>query len=666
MTATITQGLPFPLGATVLSHGTNFALFSANATAVDLCLFDELGNETRFRLPEKSGCVWHGFLANVGAGQRYGYRVHGEYAPEKGHFFNPNKLLIDPYSKALDGTAVFRNAEELAWYRHEDPRNNAHIAPKSLVVGNSNFDWGNDTHPNTPMAQTVIYEAHVKGLTQQFPDLQNAGTYAALADERVIQYLKNLGITAVELLPIHAHLDEWHLQNMGLRNYWGYNTLSHFAPERDYAANPFQAADEFRSAVKALHAAGIEVILDVVYNHTAEQDLTGAMLCQRGIDNTSWYWVNEHGDYPNWTGTGNTINMTHRDIARWAADSLRYWVTEFHVDGFRFDLATALAREPNVNLHNGFFSLLYQDPILCQRKLIVEAWDVGNDGYQLGNFPHPYAEWNGKFRDDVRRFWCQQNGDLGTLATRWAGSSDLFQHNGRKPCASLNFITAHDGFTLRDLVSYNHKHNLANGEHNQDGHHDNISHNHGMEGNTDDLQINQLRENTSKALLATLLLANGTPMLLAGDELGNSQSGNNNAYCQDNSIAWIDWQQAEQFAPLREYVRELIALRKKINVLNHNQWFTEKTVTWRNAHGEIMSPADWQNKTTQAMQIQLDKQWLICINGKHKPQIFRLPETHDWQICCTPNPNYSLKNNELHIKNMGVYVLSGTTRPANT
>ncbi len=653
----LTHSTPFPLGATVLPHGTNFALFSANATAVDLCLFDDNGNETRFRLPERSGFVWHGLVANVGAGQRYGYRVYGEYAPEKGYFFNPNKLLIDPYSKALDGTAVFRNAEELAWYRPEDPRDNAHIAPKSIVVAPSQFDWENDTHPNTPMGKTIIYEAHIKGLTKLFPDLANAGTYLALCDKRVIKYLKDLGITAVELLPIHEHLDERHLQAMGLSNYWGYNTLSHFAVERDYAVNPVQAADEFRAAVKALHAAGIEVILDVVYNHTAEQDLTGAMLCQRGIDNTSWYWVNsESGQYFNWAGTGNALKMVRRDIARWAADSLRYWVNEFHVDGFRFDLGTVMAREPTFDVYRGFFALLYQDPILCQRKLIVEAWDVGDDGYHLGNFAHPYSEWNGKFRDDVRRFWCWESGDLGALATRWAGSSDLFHKCGRRPTASLNFITAHDGFTLRDLVSYNHKHNLANGEHNRDGHHDNISNNHGTEGETDNIKIKQLRLDTSKALLATLLLANGTPMLLAGDEFGNTQSGNNNAYCQDNELAWLDWSSAKQYADLQKYVRELIVLRQKIHILNANQWLDEQTVIWRNAHGEIMSADDWHDKTRKAMQIQLDSQWLICINGKHAGESFRLPEKRKWQLRSSPSQHIDLNDTVLKVYQMGVWV----------
>lgn len=648
---------PFPLGATLLPHGTNFALFSAHASAVDLCLFDEYGNENRFRLPEKSGDIWHGFMPNIREGQRYGYRVHGEYAPEKGLFFNPNKLLIDPYSKALEGHAIFRNPKELAWYQPNDQRNNAHIAPKSIVVGKSHFDWEDDAHPNTPMAQTVIYEAHIKGFTQLFPDLIHAGTYVALSDKRVIDYLKNLGITAIELLPIHEHLDEWHLQAMSLRNYWGYNTLSHFMPARHYAANPIKAADEFRHAVKALHAAGIEVLLDVVYNHTAEQDLTGAMLCQRGIDNTSWYWVNqENGDYFNWSGTGNTLNLSHRDVARWAADSLRYWVTEFHVDGFRFDLGAAMAREPAFNANRGFFSLLYQDPILCQRKLIVEAWDTGHDGYHLGHFPYPYSEWNGKFRDDVRKFWCWESGDLATLATRWAGSSDVFQHNGRKPNASVNFITAHDGFTLHDLVCYNHKHNLANGENNQDGHNDNISHNHGFEGETNNKKINCLREYTSKALLATLLLSNGTPMLLAGDELGHSQLGNNNAYCQDNSTTWIDWQQAKSFTHLQEYVRELILLRQEINILNTNQWFNNENTHWYNVNGNIMSPTDWQEKITKAMQIQLDNQWLICINGKHLQQIFLLPENQIWQIRHAPDAQYSLQNNQFKVANKGVWV----------
>lgn len=654
----ILTGKPYPMGATVCETGVNFALFSAHATAVELCLFDEHGTETRCRLPARSGFIWHGFVENIGAGQRYGYRVYGEYAPEKGWFFNPQKLLIDPYSKALDGEPVFRNAEELAWYRPEDARDNAHIAPKSIVVGKSHFDWGNDVAPDIPWGQTVIYEAHVKGFTQQFPDLQHAGTYRALCDERVIQYLKNLGITTIELLPIHEHIDERHLQTQGLRNHWGYNTYSHFAVERDYAVDVMQAADEFRSAVKALHQAGLEVILDVVYNHTAESDLKGAMLCQRGIDNTSWYWVNpETGNYFNWAGTGNALKMTRRDILRWAADSLRYWVEEFHVDGFRFDLGTVMAREPEFNVYRGFFSLLYQDPVLANKKLIVEAWDIGDNGYHLGGFAYPYAEWNGAFRDDVRRFWCWQSGDLGALATRWAGSSDLFHKCGRQPAASLNFITAHDGFTLRDLVSYNHKHNEANGEQNRDGHNDNISNNHGTEGETNNPLILKQRLYTSKALLATLLLSNGTPMLLSGDELGNTQSGNNNAYCQDNSITWIDWQAAKSFADLHDYVRDLIALRREIDILNRNQWFDDEHVIWCNVHGLPMSHHDWADKSQKAMQIQLDGQWLICINGKRDAASFRLPAPQQWQLRLAPSNDCDLSAKQLHVSHMGVWVL---------
>lgn len=660
MKYTITQGTPYPMGATPRDNGVNFAIFSANATAVTLCLFDADGTETRLPLPERSGFIWHGFVPNIHAGQRYGYRVDGELNKAKGLFFNSQKLLIDPYSKALDGEPVFRNAEELAWYRPEDPRDNAHIAPKSMVVGKSTFNWGNDQHPNTPIAKTIIYEAHVKGFTQQFPDLAHAGTYLALADKRVIAYLQSLGITAVELMPVHEHVDERHLQAIGLRNYWGYNTYSHFAPERDYAFEPNRVADELRTAIKALHEAGIEVILDVVYNHTAEQDLTGAMLCQRGIDNIAWYWVNEDsGHYLNWAGTGNALKMTRRDISRWAVDSLRYWVEEFHVDGFRFDLGTVMAREPEFNVYRGFFSVLYQDPVLCSRKLIVEAWDIGDNGYHLGGFAYPFIEWNGVFRDDMRRFWCWQSGDLGMFATRFAGSADIFRKCGRKPSASLNFITAHDGFTLRDLVSYDHKHNLANGEHNRDGHNDNISHNHGIEGDTDDADICQLREYTSKALLASLLLANGTPMMLSGDELGNTQGGNNNAYCQDNETTWLDWQEAEQYAHLRDYVRELIALRKEIALLNEDIWFNDTRMMWLNADGQAMSETDWHDRERKAMQILLDKQWLICINGKRNSEQFTLPNGQSGQWICrsTPNQDIDLNNDILSVSHMGVWVL---------
>lgn len=654
----IDSGRPYPMGATVCDGGVNFAVYSANATAVELCLFDEKGLETRFRLPEKSGFIWHGFVPNVGAGQRYGYRVHGEYAPQKGYFFNPNKLLIDPYSKALDGEPCFRNAEQLAWYRPEDPRDNGQIAPKSVVVGASHFDWGDDTAPNIPYGKTVIYEAHIKGLTKLFPDLAHAGTYRALADKRVIDYLKNLGITAVELLPIQEHMSERHLQALGLVNYWGYNTLSHFAVERDYAANPLQAADEFRQAVKALHAAGLEVILDVVYNHTAEQDEFGAMMCQRGLDNVNWYWVDaETGHYINWAGTGNALKMVKRDMLRWAADSLRYWVEEFHVDGFRFDLGTVMGREPTFDVYSGFFALVYQEPALADKKLIVEAWDIGADGYHLGDFAFPYSEWNGAFRDDMRRFWCWQSGDLGKFATRFAGSADIFRKCGRRPSASLNFITAHDGFTLRDLVSYKHKHNLANGEQNRDGHNENISHNHGVEGDTDNLPIKQLRELTSKALLASLLLANGTPMLLAGDEMGNTQAGNNNAYCQDNSITWLDWAAAEEYAGLRDYVRELIALRGEMRVLHENHWFSDETVSWLNVNGTAMTLENWQDTSRKAMQIQLIGGWLICVNGKRDGEMFRLPENKDgWIMRSAPCDDFVFKNNKLAVKNMGMWV----------
>lgn len=647
----IHSGSPFPLGATVCEQngkiGVNFAIFSANAKGVELCLFDEKGAETRFRLPEKTGDIWHGFIPQTGAGQRYGYRVHGDVLP-----FNPQKLLLDPYAQAIDGKTIFRNESELAWFRPDDLRDNAHLAPKSVVVGKSDFDWGDDRFPNIPFGKTIIYEAHVKGFTKLFPDLEHAGTYRALADKRVIKHLKNLGITAVELLPVHAHLAERHLQFMGLKNYWGYNTLSHFALERDYAADPERAADEFRQAIKALHAENIEVILDVVYNHTAEQDETGAMLCQRGIDNASWYWLDSNGKYLNWTGTGNALNLAQRDVARWAADSLRYWVNEFHIDGFRFDLGSALARQPEFDALTGFFSLLYQDPILSQRKIIVEAWDL--HGYHLGQFPAPFAEWNGAFRDDMRRFWCGESSNLATFATRFAGSADIFQQNGRKPCSSLNFITAHDGFTLRDLVSYNEKHNEINGENNRDGHHENLSYNHGVEGETNNIEINRLRQNTRKALLATLLLANGTPMLLGGDELGQTQLGNNNAYCQDNSITWLNWQ-ADEWGDLRDDVAILTALRREIHSLNQNQWFDDKNVAWLNADGEKMSVSDWQSHSRKAMQIVLENKWLICVNGKRGSESFRLPEKK-WCKRYLPNNLFSLKNGLLNVATMGVFV----------
>ena len=653
----IEEGKPYPMGATLTSKGANFTLFSINAEKVELCLFDK-DKETRLEMPSRRGSVFYGFVPDVKAGQRYGFRVYGRENAEYGSCFNPNKLLIDPYSKKIDGKPSYRTAEEMAWFRPEDERDNAAVAPKSVVIGRSRFNWAKDCRPEIPWGKTVIYEAHVKGLTKQFPDLKYAGTYKALCDKRVLAYLQELGVTTVELLPIHYHLDEYHLQQMGLSNYWGYNTYSHFAVEPSYADSPERAAAEFKQAVKALHQAGLEVILDVVYNHTAEQDDKGPMLCQRGIDNTLWYWHTPYGNYENWSGCGNTLNIVRRDVTRWAADSLRYWAEEFHIDGFRFDLGTVLGREPDFQSYGRFFQVLYQDPVLAGLKLIVEAWDIGEGGYHLGNFPQPFAEWNGRFRDDMRAFWSWESGNLGAFAERLAGSSDIFNHSGRHPSASINFITAHDGFTLRDLVSYNEKHNEANGENNRDGHNENISYNHGVEGETDDEEVLLNREYTSKALLASLFLSNGTPMLLAGDEFGNSQQGNNNSYCQDNPITWLDWQNEPH--ELQNYTQALIRVRSQIKLLTDDCWWEKERVQWLNADSSPMTEYCWHNRGSKAIQVVLDDEWLLLVNAKRSRQLFNLPQGN-WEISCVPSEKFNYEEaGKCVVEHMGIWILHKT------
>ncbi|HVE29257.1 MAG TPA: glycogen debranching protein GlgX, partial [Mycobacteriales bacterium] len=543
-------GSPYPLGATYDGMGTNFSLFSEIADRVQLCLFDDGGRETMIDLPEVDGFVWHGYLPNIGPGQRYGYRVHGPYDPGSGQRANPHKLLLDPYAKAIDGKVDWHNS--LFSYDFDFPadRNDddsAPFLPKASVV-NPYFNWGTDRPPARPYNETVIYEAHVKGLTflnKNIP-LEMRGTYAGLSHPAMIDHFQKLGVTAVELMPVHQFVHDHSLRQRGLRNYWGYNTIGFFAPDAAYSSSGTagQQVQEFKAMVRDLHEAGIEVILDVVYNHTAEGNHFGPTLSMRGIDNASYYRLvdGQPEYYMDYTGTGNTLNVRHPHTLQLIMDSLRYWVLEMHVDGFRFDLAATLAREfYDVDRLSAFFDLVQQDPTVSQVKLIAEPWDVGPGGYQVGNFPPQWTEWNGKFRDTVRDFWRGEPATLGEFAARITGSPDLYEHSSRRPVASINFVTAHDGFTLRDLVSYNEKHNEANGEGNRDGESHNRSWNCGVEGETDDLEILELRAQQRRNFLATLFLSQGVPMLLHGDETGRTQRGNNNGYCQDNDITWLDW-----------------------------------------------------------------------------------------------------------------------------
>src|ERR1700742_4722671 len=560
----LTAGTFSRLGASWDGRGTNFALFSANAQKVELCLFDNQGRREleRIELPERSEDVWHGYLNDVSPGQLYGYRVHGPYEPEHGHRFNANKLVLDPYARRLAGRLVWSDAhfayrtgsarEDLSF----DRRDNARGMPKAVVVDET-FNWGRrEMRPQIPWEDTFIYEAHVKGLTQKRDDVPPnlRGTYGGLSSPAMIDHLKRLGVTTIELLPIHGFVDDRVLVERKLSNYWGYNTLSYFAPEPRYSLdNPL---DAFRTAVARLHDAGIEVMLDVVYNHTAEGNHLGPTLSFRGIDNAAYYRLVDDDPqyYMDYTGTGNSLNVRHPHSLQLIMDSLRYWATEMRVDGFRFDLAATLAREfYDVDRLAAFFDVVQQDPVISQSKLIAEPWDVGPGGYQVGQFPPLWTEWNGKYRDTVRDFWRGEAGSLGEFASRITGSSDLYQHDGRRPAASINFITAHDGFTVNDLVSYNHKHNEANGEDNRDGADDNRSWNCGAEGPTDDPGVNDLRARQRRNLISTLLLSQGVPMLLGGDEIGRTQDGNNNAYCQDDPISWVDWKRAEQFGDLAAF-----------------------------------------------------------------------------------------------------------------
>ncbi|MFN4259621.1 MAG: glycogen debranching protein GlgX [Gemmataceae bacterium] len=663
-------GNPYPLGATWDGAGVNFALFSEHASRVELCLFDAIDAQeetVRIPMPEQTDMVWHAYLPDARPSQLYGYRVHGAYEPQAGHRFNPHKVLVDPYAKAIGrkvrwsddmfGYVVGNEAGDLSF----DNRNNAAHAPLSAVVDPA-FTWGDDRPPRVPWNKTIIYEMHVKGFTKRHPQVPEElrGTYAGLATEAAIRHLLDLGVTTVELLPVHHHVDDRHLVEKGLSNYWGYNTLAFFAPDIRYSSNdsPLESVREFKMMVRALHAAGLEVILDVVYNHTAEGNHMGPTLSFRGIDNASYYRLvgDDPRYYMDYTGCGNTLNMLSPRVLQLIMDSLRYWVLEMHVDGFRFDLASALARELHeVDKLGAFFDIIHQDPVLSQVKLIAEPWDLGEGGYQVGNFPVLWTEWNGKYRDTVRRFWKGDGGTVNEFASRLCGSSDLYEHSGRRPYASINFITCHDGFTLHDLVSYNDKHNEANGEDNRDGADDNNSWNCGAEGPTDDPEIRALREQQKRNLLATLLLSQGVPMLLAGDEMGHTQQGNNNTYCQDNELTWLDWNWTEDRQKLLDFVRRLIRFLKTQPVLQRRKFFQGrrirgsdvKDLTWFDPNGAEMTDEAWNAGFVRCLGVRLagdvinemDERGepivgdtlLLLLNAHHEMIPFTIPPSKDNQ-----------------------------------
>ncbi|MBB6367473.1 glycogen operon protein [Xanthomonas sacchari] len=660
----IREGLPYPLGATWDGLGVNFALYSAHATKVELCLFDDRGREIeRIALPEYTDEVWHGYLPDARPGQLYGYRVYGPYAPDAGHRFNPNKLLLDPYAKQLVGELKWAPALFGYTIGHKDAdlsfdrRDSAAYMPKCAVIDPA-FTWGKDQRPQTPWDSTVIYETHLRGTTMRHPSVPEAwrGTFSGLKVDEVVEHIKRLGMTAVELLPVHTFVDDEYLLKQGLRNYWGYNTIGFFAPHPRYMAT--RTVSEFKQMVARLHSAGLEVILDVVYNHTAEGNELGPTLSFKGIDNASYYRLAEDRRfYINDTGTGNTFDLTNAGALRMVNDSLRYWVSEMHVDGFRFDLATILGREHHgFDPKGGFLDACRQDPLLSQVKLIAEPWDVGPGGYQVGGFPPGWSEWNDKFRDNVRAFWRGDEGQLAELATRLTGSADLFHHRGRRPTASVNFVTAHDGFTLHDLVSYSHKHNEANGEHNRDGSDNNISANYGVEGETDDEQINALRLRQMRNMLATLLLSQGTPMLLAGDEFGRSKGGNNNTYCQDNELTWLNWETGPRAHQLSTFVSRLTHLRAHYPLLHRARFFDGaydeelgiKDVTWLAPDGEEMTEASWHDPHARALMMRLDGRapssglrqaasnvtLLMIVNGSTEDVTFTLPmvEGEHWRV----------------------------------
>ncbi|RSS08236.1 glycogen debranching protein GlgX [Streptomyces sp. WAC00469] len=651
------SGYPYPLGAHPDAGGTNFALFSEVAERVDLVLVDDDGTHRTVPLTEVDGFVWHGYLPGVGPGQRYGYRVHGPWDPAAGHRCNPNKLLLDPYARAVDGQCDNHRSLYERTPGGPDPADSAGHTMLGVVTDPS-YDWGDDAPPHRAYSDSVIYEAHVRGLTRTHPEVppELRGTYAGLAHPAVIEHLTSLGVTAVELMPVHQFVHDGVLQSRGLSNYWGYNTIGFFAPHNGYAAHGTRGEQvtEFKAMVKALHAAGLEVILDVVYNHTAEGNEKGPTLSFRGIDNASYYRLVD-GDWAHYydtTGTGNSLLMRHPYVLQLIMDSLRYWVTEMHVDGFRFDLAATLARQfHEVDRLSAFFDLIQQDPVISRVKLIAEPWDVGEGGYQVGNFPPLWSEWNGKYRDAVRDFWRGEKHTLGEFASRLTGSADLYAHHRRRPRASVNFVTAHDGFTLRDLVSYNDKHNEANGEGNRDGENVNRSWNCGVEGDTDDPAVLALRARQQRNFLATLLLSQGIPMLCHGDELGRTQRGNNNAYCQDNEISWVDWNLTEEQRELTAFTRYVIGLRAAHPVLRRRRFFQGETATrddqplpdlvWLRPDGREMTDADWQRSDAHSVAVFLngdaiaepdrqgrrvvDDSFLLLLNGYWEPVDFRLP-----------------------------------------
>jgi len=666
-------GFPYPLGSTWLGNGVNFALFSEAATSVDLCLFDNIeARQENVRIPvtEHTDQVWHVFLPDARPGQLYGFRVSGPYEPERGLRFNSSKLLLDPYAKAIAGEVNW--ADEMFGYvvggkdedLTQDFRDDAWGVPKSVVIDNA-FDWQGDRKPGTPLHSSVIYEVHVKGFSKLWPEIPEElrGTYAGVGSAAAIDYLTKLGVTAVELLPVHAHIDDKVLIDRGLKNYWGYNTIGFFAPHAAYSSSGQmgEQVSEFKSMVRSLHAAGIEVILDVVYNHTAEGNQLGPTLCFRGIDNAAYYRLRPDDPrlYLDFTGTGNTFNLLHPRTLQLVMDSLRYWVLEMHADGFRFDLASTLARDhEGVNKLHAFFEIIHQDPVLSQVKLIAEPWDVGEGGYQVGNFPVLWAEWNGKYRDTMRGFWKGDEGRIGEMAYRLTGSPDLYQHSGRRPYASINFVTAHDGFTLTDLVSYNKKHNELNGDKNSDGDNNNQSWNCGVEGPTDDPEINKLRERQRRNFLTTLFVSQGVAMLNGGDEWGRSQNGNNNAYCQDNEISWFNWERDEKHYRSLEFTRKLIQLRKDHPVFRRPKFFQGRRirgseirdVMWFNAGGSEMSEKEWTSPFVRCLGMLLsgdtidvlnfegepirDETFLLLINAHYEPVPFVLPgqEHIEWQL----------------------------------